>query len=248
MARIQISVEMNNIYSFQAPAYGYGYETRYIYTMSGEDGKTYVWKTSAFMSVDVPYTGEPGWHSFEDRKGNPVDHEPINKGDRIVIKATVKGESEYKGQPQTELTRVTVVERSYKAKTREEIEAERQAERQAKRQEQLDSIREGDFIWRMPYKQYKEHYSDCETVIDSYEKRDYYPGTIEVIIRAGRLVPSGVRGQRFHGYEFHITDKSGKKWRQCYRAVCEENALRRCEKDFPDAAEIIPGKIYDYTI
>ena len=230
MSRIQLAVEMRNIYSYEAPSYGYGYETRYIYTMVGEDGKTYVWKTTSFMTIEVPYTGVPGHHCFEDRKGNPIDHEAVNKGDRLIIKATVKGESEYKGQPQTELTRVNVIERTFRGETPEEIKARLEAEKAAKKQEQLDSIREGDFVWRMPYKQYKEHYSDCETVIDSYVKRAYARATIEVIIREGRLVASGVRGQHFSGYEM----RNAKGEFIVYRAVSEENAMRRVNKEYPN--------------
>ena len=245
MARIQLEVKMKGIYSFEAPAYGYGFETRYIYTMEGQDGTIYVWKTTAVLFAKTQ-TDSTYDYAEIDSKGRKWVYDKIRKDDELIIKATIKGESEYKGQPQTELSRVSLVERTFRAKSDEEIAAERKAERIAKKQEQLEGIRREDFIWRMPYKQYKEHYSDCETVIDSYEKRDYTPGTIEVIIRAGRLVPSGVRGQCFHGYEFHVTDEDGKKYRQCYRAVCEDNALRRCKKEFPNALEIVPGKIYDY--
>ena len=241
------TVQLTGVYQYSAPSYsGYGYEDRYIYTMTADDGTVYVWKTTAFMSVQVPYTGKPGMHNFEDRKGNPIDYAPVNRGDRIVISASVKGESEYNGQPQTELTRVSVKEILSKGKTKEEIEAEREAQRKAKRQEQLDSLGEDDFIWRMPYKQFKERYADCETVFGSYEKHETNPATIEVIIRSGRLVPSGVRGQHFHGYEFFVYTTDGEKIRTCYRAVCEDNAQKRCEKDYPEAKEIVAGKIYHY--
>lgn len=241
MARFETTVTMKGIYSYEAPAYGYGYETRYIYNMVGEDGTVYVWKTTAFMCEQIPETDER-----EIRLGRKWNYSKINKGDMIQIKATVKGQSEYKGQPQTEITRVTVVKRLTKAKTWEEIQAEREAEKAAKKQEQINSLVGEDFIWRMPYKQYKEHYNDCETVIGSYEKFDRAPGTIEVIIREGRLKASGVRGQHYSGYEFFVIDETGRKYRTCYRAVCEGNALRRCEKDFPNAVEIVPGKIYQY--
>lgn len=248
MARVQIAVEMKGVYSYEAPAYGYGYETRYIYTMLGEDGKTYVWKTTAFMTVDVPYTGKPGGHYWEDRKGNPVDKLPINKGDKIVIKATIKGEDEYNGQPQTELTRVVVVERTFKAKTPEEIEAERKAANEAKKQEQLDSICGGDFIWKMPYKQYKEHYSDCETVVDSFKPASDYgriPATVEVIVREGRLKASGVRGKHYRGFMFSFV-YNGKETRQTFRAVSEETALKQLNKYFKGATDVECVHIYQY--
>lgn len=248
MTRIdKTPVTLTGVYQYSAPSYsGYGYETRYIYTMTADDGTVYVWKTTAFMSVQVPYTGKEGMHNFEDRKGNPIDYAPVNKGDRIVISASIKGDGEYNGQPQTELTRVSVKEILSKGKTKEEIEAEREAERKAKRQEQLDTLGDGDFIWRMPYKQYKERYADCETVIGSYEKTNYYPATIQVIIRRGRLVPSGVRGQHYSGYEFFVYLEDGSKIRTCYRAVSEDNAQKRCEKDYPEAKEIVGGKIFHY--
>lgn len=40
--RIQAEVTMMNIYKYEAPAYGYGTETRYIYTMQDEAGTVYV--------------------------------------------------------------------------------------------------------------------------------------------------------------------------------------------------------------
>lgn len=238
MARIELTVTMKGIYEYERPAYGYGYETAYIYNMESEDGKVYVWKTTAFMTIEVPYTGKPGRHCFEDRKGNPVDHSKINKDDVIRITASVKGESEYKGQPQTELTRVKVVERVSKAKTREEIKDE-------KKQRQMASLQIGDAIWYgMKYKQYKEHYSDCETICGSFRRNDWGESFVDVILKADRLKASGVRGQHYAGYEFFVTE-NGERSRVCYRAVNEDNAFKRCQKEFPNA-EIEAGKIYPY--
>ena len=244
--RIETVVTMTGIYNYERPAYAYGTETAYIYNMTAEDGTVYVWKTTSFMTIEVPYTGKPGRHCFEDRKGNPVDHVAINKGDRIVIKATVKSEGEYKGQPQTEVTRVKVLERIFKAETYEERIERIKKEKEAKKAEQLATIKNGDIVWRMPYRQYKEHYSDCETVIDSYNKPARDRATIEVIIREGRLKASGVRGKHYSGYEFFFIDTDGKKSRVCYQAISEETALRHLQKDFPDAKNITPGKIYRY--
>lgn len=244
MARITVKVEMKGIYSYQAPAYGYGYETRYIYNMVAEDGTVYVWKTSSSMSIEVPYTGKPGCHNFEDRKGNPIDYQSVNKGDVITITATVKGQGEYKGQPQTELTRVKVTGIETKAQTPEQIKAEQEERVQLKKQEQLDSLEDGDFVWNMPYRQYKEHYSDCETLAGSFEKNDF-GSTITVIIRDGRLKASGVRGGHYSGYEFFF-EENGKKTRVCYRAISEETALKRLYREFKDAQNVTPGKIYMY--
>ena len=128
-------------------------------------------------------------------------------------------------------------ERLFAAETWEQIQERREAERQAKAQEQINSLKGEDLVWTMPYKQYKEHYSDCETVVGSYDNhekenmhsRRYYPPTITVIIREGRLKNSGVRGEHYSGYR--MENERG-EW-ITYRAVKEENALKRVSKDFP---------------
>ena len=77
---------------------------------------------------------------------------------------------------------------------------------------------------RMHYSQYKNHYADCATVPGSYDKTTH---TIEVLLPEGRVKPSGVRGKRFHGYQIGLTDKDGKHGYCTYRAVSEENAMKR---------------------
>lgn len=217
MEKIRAEVVMTSIYSYTAPAYGYGYEDRYIYTMTDDTGTVYVWKTSAIMSVVVPFKGDPKDANWTDRKGNPVEHLPVNKGDRLVISASIKGSGEYKGQPQTILQRVQVIERKAAGKTPEELRAE-------KAEAQIASIQPGDFIWRMPYRQYKDHYSDCESVSGSYDKRT---GTVKVIIRAGRLKNSGVRGE--HYFYFWLRNEAGEE--VAYKAIREENAIKRATKE-----------------
>lgn len=243
MERIEAVVTMKGIFKFRVPSFGgYSTEDRYIYNMVAEDGTVYVWKTGTFLCIKV-LDEVSGWDI--DSKGRKWAHHAINRNDVIRIKASVKGVGEYKGEPQTELTRVTVVERIVKAKTEEELAEERAAERAQRRQAQIESLKGADFLWTIPYRQYKEHYADCETLIGSYDKRNYTPAEITVIIREGRLKPSGVRGMHFHGYEFYYME-DGKKFRACYRAISEENALRRLMKECPNATDIVPGKIYDY--
>ena len=246
--RVELKVKMAGIYSYKAPAYGYGYETRYIYKMVDDNGNVYVWKTTSFLVVHVPYTGKKGNHNYEDKNGNPFDIAKVNKGDILNIKATVKGESEYNGEKQTEVNRVTIVSREFAAETYEEKMARIEREKAEKAKAQRDSLKDGDFIWRMPYRQFKEHYSDCETIEGSYKGSDgtrrMIP-TIEVIIRNGRLKASGVRGQHYSGYEIKYRD-GGENCIITYRAISEDTALKRFEKDFPDAEFIGFGKIYNY--
>lgn len=237
MARIEITVTMDKIITYTRPAYGYGYEDAYIYIMQAEDGKTYVWKTTTFLTLEVE--DPKGW--VIKTNGKAYRYDKINDGDKIRIKATEKGETEYNGQPQTEVSRVVVLERIFAAETWEEKQARLKAEAEARKQAQLDSISEGDFVWRMPYRQFKEHYSDCETVEGSFERRMGHAPTIAVIIRAGRLKPSGVRGEHYHGYEF--TNTEGEK--VVYRAVSEDNATKRVNKEFPESNWECT-KIYQY--
>lgn len=218
--RINTQVTITGVYSYERPAYVYGTETVHIYKMADDEGTIYVWKTTSFMTV-----------SLETPKDGYFLGECVEKGDVVTIKATVKEESEYNGEPQTIVQRVKVVSREFRAERWDEKQARIEAENEAKKQAQMDSINEGDFIWRMPYKQYKEHYADCETIIGSYAQPKHYRdiATIEVIIRAGRLKASGVRGEHYSGYE--LINEDGKK--VCYRAVNEENAIKRAMKEIP---------------
>lgn len=242
MARIELTVKMNGVYSYTRAAYGYGYETAYIYNMEAEDGTVYVWKTTAVMAERVQ-TESAFDYAEIDSKGRKWVYNLINKDDVVRIKATVKGQSEYKGQPQTELTRVAVVERIFAAETWEEKMARKAAEEKAKAKEQIESLSGEDFAWRMPYKQYKEHYSDCETVAGSFESASRNGvATIIVIVREGRLKASGVRGMHYSGYR--LQNEAGEL--VTYRAVSEETAIRRANSEFPNHEwEVI--KVFRYN-
>ena len=122
-----------------------------------------------------------------------------SKGDVVRISASVKGVEEYKGTAQTVIQRVKVLEVISKYT-------------EVKSAKQLETLSENDFVWSMPYSQYKNHYSDCETIAGSYNSR--YK-TIDVIIRDGRLKNSGTRGMHYSGYQFRLSD-GGKI---CFRAV-----------------------------
>ena len=108
------------------------------------------------------------------------------------------------------------------------------------------TLADGDEIKRMPYKQYKEHYSDCETVNGSFF-RDEHTGDsfIKVIIRNGRMKASGVRGQHFSGYEIEWFE-NGEKCFHSFRAVSEDNALKQARKAFPNGTDFNCRKVYFY--
>lgn len=233
MARTEIKVKVINSYGYEAPAFTYGYETHYIHTFKDEDGKVYVWKTTKSLMIEKPYTGKKGHHNFEDRNGNPVEYSAINKGSVIRIAATVKGESEYKGQPQTVINRVKVLEVIEASLSKEEWI-------QKKAEEQLASLNENDCVLEMPYRQYKNHYSDCEAVAGSYteylDSKGYFiqSPTIKVIIREGRMKNSGTRGKRFN--YFVITyEVNGEEIIDDFKAINEENAIKQLMKEEPEA-------------
>lgn len=103
-------------------------------------------------------------------------------------------------------------------------------------------------IIRMPYRQYKTSYSDCETVHGSYNSSSK---TIEVNVPDERMKPSGVRGEHFHGYQLWLIDEKGEYGYCTYRAVSNENAMKQhvkwCKKNGwkpcePPAEEV--AKIY----
>lgn len=194
-----------------------------IYKMQDADGKIYTWKTSACL---------------EYKTDNDDDYKAIIKNDVIEITASVKGESEYKGEPQTELNRVKVNKVVKEHITKSVIIAN-------KKKEQMESLGEGDRLWEMPYRQYKMHYADCETLAGSYreiERGREIGSYITIILREGRLKASGVRGERFSGYE--LKNEVGEK--VVYRAVSEENAVKRASKEFPGHTwEVV--KIYRYN-
>lgn len=218
--KIKADVTVVGIYEYTSYAFSYYGTTSYIYTMKDADGNVLVWKTTSYMSVK---TDEKDWHGDDVYYG-------IRKNDKISITGTVKEHSTYKDEEQTVLNRVKVklIEKTI---TWEEKVA-------MKQEEQIATLSEEDFIWTMPYKQYKEHYSDCETLYGSYNKHEdesvrthqFIPASIDVIIRKGRLKASGVRGEHFSGYQ--MENEIGQ--RITYRAVNEDNALKRVQKDFPE--------------
>lgn len=219
--RINVVVTLVGEYSFANRFNPYLGKTT-IYKMQDADGKVYVWKTSACLQYD---------------NGNDDDYRAIIKNDVIEITASVKGESEYKGEPQTELNRVKVNKVVKEHITKSVIIAN-------KKKEQMESLAEGDRLWEMPYRQYKMHYADCETLAGSYREieRGRDAGSyITIILRAGRLKASGVRGEHYSGY--CCENEKGEK--VTYRAVSEENAIKRASKEFPGHAwEVV--KIYRY--
>lgn len=201
--RIEITAKLACRYEFS----GY-YGDTYLYKFEDETGNVLTWKTSTILSL----TGEKNDYP--------------RKGDVVTFKATVKEHGEYKGQDQTVISRVKLLEIQH-GPTKEELN-------EAKKREQFASLREGDQIVPMTYANYKEHYSDCETVAGSYDDNNGHDRPwIDVIVRAGRMVPSGVRGQHFYGWQ--LRNRETGHW-MTFRAVSLENAYKQLAKEVGDTS------------
>ena len=192
---------------------GWGYEDVNIYKFVDENEKVYIWKTTNMLQVEGKEIGglTPAYETFP-----PV-------GSVIRIKFTEKGESVYKGELQTNINRVKCLEIIERGLTEDE-------KNEIKKQGQLDSLKGEDFIWEMPYRQFKSHYSDCETLAGSFYEAPDGISYITVIVREGRLKNSGVRGEHYYGFKM----KNSKGQYVTLRAVKEENALKRVQKLYPE--------------
>lgn len=214
-SKISVQVTLTNEFEYVDYKFSFHGTTHYTYIMEDAEGNVYVWKTTSVLVFEA------------DNDHGRMDC--IRKGDTMMISGTVKEHGEFKGVQQTVLTRCKF-----------SLVAHKPDEVVMKREHQMQSLEEGDVIFEMPYKQYKEHYSDCETVSGSFDKEKT---TIRVIIRKGRMKNSGVRGKHFSGFEFRT--KHGE--RVCYRAVSEENARKQLEKDFPNSADWECTHIYRHA-
>lgn len=220
----KINLDVKMIARFYIPSpFGYRQEQT-VYKFSDDNGNILCWKTSGVINTDK-------CDNYNERRG-------LRIGDKLNISAVVKDHYTYKQEDTTSIIRVKcnhVIEEALSKAERDEI----------KRNEQLATLKDGDFLYPMPYKQYKEHYSDCETLAGTYKDKDdmgrMIYATITVIIREGRLKNSGTRFQHYSGYQF--TNENGKYI--TYRAVSEENAKKRCEKENPNHTWKCT-KIYNY--
>lgn len=209
--RLTIQAEFKKSFDYVDYKFSYYGTTNYIHTFEDSAGNVLVWKTTK----PVEYIA-----------GDECKRIP--KGSIVKLTGTVKEHGMYSDTEQTVITRC-------KFEVVELGKSERQIQ-QEKLDAQLQTMAEGDFIREMPYKQYKEHYSDCETVIGSFNRHEDARGipqrdpTIKVIIRAGRLKPNGVRGKRFYWFTFE--NESGRK--SAYYAVSEETARKQLTKQYPD--------------
>lgn len=210
--RIDTIVTFVKSRQYDRPAFGgWRDETVTISIMMDAEGQTLIWKTTgAGLFID---------EVRHDKRGEWLEPVFPNEGATIRIRGTVKEIGEYRGEPQVELSRVKLMEIVHQTETFEERQ-----ERKAK--EQQANLKPTDMVKRMPYRQYKEHYVDCETIVGSYDKE---ARMIKVIIPEGRMKNSGTRGKHFDYID--LINDNGEKL--TLKAITEENALARAEKKYP---------------
>ena len=141
-----------------------GYSTRYgyvnVYVCHDDFDNIFVWKTSKTLCVYDDY--------------NEVYY--IKVRDKVRLTGVLKEHNTYKDEEQNVLTRCeyALIE---KGPSKEEIDAIKAEEQKASVIASLDEIRE------VSYREYKEKYSDCETLCGSFHRNDYGRAFITVIIR-----------------------------------------------------------------
>ena len=85
-------------YTYERPAYTYGFETAHIYMFADESGNCFVWKTTNYLEQIV-----------EDENGN-LEDVFADPGDKVTLRATIKDHSEYRGIRQTVISRPKIEE------------------------------------------------------------------------------------------------------------------------------------------
>lgn len=126
---------------------------RKIYKFIDDEDNIYVWKTS--KSLGMEFYNEEGTEIFEF----------VNVGDKLFLAGTVKENKEFRGENQIVLTRCSVkgiICHNYISE--EEIV-------QIRRDLQLAKFDDYE-IKTMKYKEYKENYSQYETLIGSFIRTD----------------------------------------------------------------------------
>lgn len=96
--RKDLELTLVRVNSYERPAYTYGYEWVDIYTFADAHGNCYVWKTTSVLKQD-----------YEDEDGF-IESTYADPGDKVIVRATVKEHSEWKGIKQTVITRPKVME------------------------------------------------------------------------------------------------------------------------------------------
>lgn len=139
---------------------------RYLMKFIDNEGNVYVYRKDHHLGIE--YLDERGHLQFE----------PMEVGDKVLISGTVKDVSEYKGEEQTVLTRCKledILKHGYMSE--QEIN-------QYKRDKQLGRQKGNVEVKTVTYRDYKNKYSDLETIYGSFVRNDE-GSFIDVIVPEG---------------------------------------------------------------
>lgn len=96
--RVELELIFVREYKYERTSFaGYGTDLVHIYTLADDEGNCYVWKTTSPLAIDE----EDEHHYWEYRYAEV--------GEKVVMKATVKENTEYKGVKQTVISRPTIL-------------------------------------------------------------------------------------------------------------------------------------------
>lgn len=91
--RLTAVVKLEKEFSFEVPSFkGWGTDLKHIYIFVDAQGNKLVWKTTSCLGKWI----------------DDNNYEPVQEGDELSIKATIKDHSDYKGEKQTEIQRVKI--------------------------------------------------------------------------------------------------------------------------------------------
>ncbi len=155
---INVTVTVKNIFGYSTK---YGYVN--VYICEDIDNNIFVWKTSKHLGV---YDEDNFWYN-------------IKRRDQINLVGKLKEHKVYRDQEQNILTRCKY-SLITKGLSQEEID-------EMEKQKQIESIVPGlDEMIEVTYKEYKEKYSDCETIKNSFH-RDFGRAYISIIVRNANI-------------------------------------------------------------
>lgn len=154
---------LDEIVYYVDPCSYYDDGCRRIYRFIDEDKNIYMWRTSNVIGID--YVNDKDEEAFQF----------VEVGDKIILSGTLKEENEYNGVPQIVLTRCKVKDFIESKAITEEKSLEIRRDLQLAKYGGIYEIR------TVSYKEYKNNYNKCETLIDSFRRTDV-GALIDIII------------------------------------------------------------------
>lgn len=152
--KVRIEVVLIDSIMYQGRSYHY-YDDgiRYIHKFLDDEGNIYIYRCDRGLGIE--FVDKNGYEGIE----------LVEVGDKVFIGGSVKEISEYKGEEQTVLSRVKIYDIVEKQSMSEEDIVNYKKNVQLSKYDDVE-------IKTVRYKEYKEQYSDKETVVGSFVRND----------------------------------------------------------------------------